>query len=267
MYDAVAGRFASRDPIGFFAGVALYSYVGGHPLKSIDPSGWLEFPNVTSEESAPFGDPDEREYEVDPDWFVRRYQYCFGMAPDGYRRGCIGVVQDVAGKHNLADGSNCFSFRDAQGKDDAGRAYAAANQAAKDLGCKCGTAIVFAYRYWTNGKSPGCPKCGAVPNPIMPPNPARGATGIPFDFCVRMASGHWLGGTHAGGNIVVWPNLHRFSKKYKNYDTTVVCATCTGKGYQRGGFLGLNPHLGCATPSEIRTLGDPPSIPIPGQGL
>jgi len=39
MYDSVSGRFASRDPIGYFDYTNLYTYVLGCPLVFIDPQG------------------------------------------------------------------------------------------------------------------------------------------------------------------------------------------------------------------------------------
>jgi RHS repeat-associated protein len=39
-YDAVAGRWTAKDPIGFHAGgTNLYVYVGSNPISLIDPSG------------------------------------------------------------------------------------------------------------------------------------------------------------------------------------------------------------------------------------
>ena len=39
-YDAMEGRFISKDPIGFAGGdVNLYNYVGGNPINYVDPSG------------------------------------------------------------------------------------------------------------------------------------------------------------------------------------------------------------------------------------
>jgi len=40
MYDAVGGRFVSRDPIGFEGSKwCLYEYVDGMPLTRLDPTG------------------------------------------------------------------------------------------------------------------------------------------------------------------------------------------------------------------------------------
>jgi hypothetical protein len=40
MYDSVAGRFCSKDPIGYRGGSwGLYEYVGSNSLRRIDPSG------------------------------------------------------------------------------------------------------------------------------------------------------------------------------------------------------------------------------------
>jgi hypothetical protein len=39
MYDPAAGRFLSRDPVGYFAGANLYEYCDDDPLNSMDPTG------------------------------------------------------------------------------------------------------------------------------------------------------------------------------------------------------------------------------------
>jgi RHS repeat-associated protein len=38
-YDPVAGRFLSRDPIGYRGGLNLYGYVGSRPTTHVDPDG------------------------------------------------------------------------------------------------------------------------------------------------------------------------------------------------------------------------------------
>jgi len=38
-YDPVAGRFQSRDPIGYGGGLNLYEYAAGNPVILVDPTG------------------------------------------------------------------------------------------------------------------------------------------------------------------------------------------------------------------------------------
>uniref|UniRef100_UPI00160239B3 RHS repeat-associated core domain-containing protein n=1 Tax=Stieleria mannarensis TaxID=2755585 RepID=UPI00160239B3 len=42
MYDSIAGRFCSRDPIGYAGGIGLYTYVRNSAVSLVDPFG-LEF--------------------------------------------------------------------------------------------------------------------------------------------------------------------------------------------------------------------------------
>ncbi|MBN2439237.1 MAG: hypothetical protein JXL20_11640, partial [Deltaproteobacteria bacterium] len=51
-YDPKAGRFITRDPIGFAGGINFYVYVANNPLNLIDPSGlacgsgWKQVPDI-----------------------------------------------------------------------------------------------------------------------------------------------------------------------------------------------------------------------------
>ena len=40
-YDPAAGRFLTRDPIGYAGGVNLYGYTGNNPGNGSDPSGLI----------------------------------------------------------------------------------------------------------------------------------------------------------------------------------------------------------------------------------
>lgn len=57
-YDPQAGRFVTRDPIGYSGGVNLYAYTGNNPVNAIDPSGhdFDDILTALSNGSAGFGD-------------------------------------------------------------------------------------------------------------------------------------------------------------------------------------------------------------------
>ena len=44
-YDAGAGRFISRDPIGYKGGINLYGFAGNNPVNESDPSGYQAQPD------------------------------------------------------------------------------------------------------------------------------------------------------------------------------------------------------------------------------
>ena len=54
-YDASAGRWLTRDPIGYAGGSNLYGYAGNNPVNGIDPSG-LDWLDNASDFSAGWGD-------------------------------------------------------------------------------------------------------------------------------------------------------------------------------------------------------------------
>jgi RHS repeat-associated protein len=55
-YDPATCRWMSKDPLGYFAGVNLYRYVGNNPTNWTDPTGlidWSEWPNWVRRDISP----------------------------------------------------------------------------------------------------------------------------------------------------------------------------------------------------------------------
>ncbi len=160
---------------------------------------------------------------------MNRYNSQFGCDPDNYTQGCIGIVKDVCGKLDLSVGTDCFSF-----KGDIAKTLAAASNALASKKCApCHHPIMFAYNYWTNGKGAGgCPHCGHVANPIIPPWPVPSATGIPYDFCVRMFDEQWLGGNHGHSKPT---RKYWFGRIWKNWECVRKLRYACGVCYLHGG--------------------------------
>jgi len=75
-YDADAGRFVSRDPIGVSGGINLFAYTGNDPVNLIDPSG-RSGQGTTGVPAPPTTDPWGRPLQSvkPPFWDVKTAQY------------------------------------------------------------------------------------------------------------------------------------------------------------------------------------------------
>ncbi|MDZ7617293.1 MAG: RHS repeat-associated core domain-containing protein [Patescibacteria group bacterium] len=83
MYDAVLGRFVSRDPIGYAGGsLGLYAYVRNDPLRMLDPLGMIPQSELDCQTACYAGC--ERQY---PRWY--QYHLYVGCV-SGCNLGCAG---------------------------------------------------------------------------------------------------------------------------------------------------------------------------------
>ena len=54
-YDAGAGRFLNRDPIGYKGGINLYGFAGNNPVNESDPSGYNPLSRFLGREASALG--------------------------------------------------------------------------------------------------------------------------------------------------------------------------------------------------------------------
>jgi RHS repeat-associated protein len=64
-YDPTTGRYIEADPLGLVDGASVYGYVGGNPMRWIDPWGL----QALCPSSPPTNDPNWKPYRGDPGWF------------------------------------------------------------------------------------------------------------------------------------------------------------------------------------------------------
>jgi RHS repeat-associated protein len=56
-YDPQTGRYAQSDPIGLRGGISTYNYVGGSPVKNIDPTGLVTWSGTVTAYVRSYGEP------------------------------------------------------------------------------------------------------------------------------------------------------------------------------------------------------------------
>ena len=81
-YDPRAGRFITRDPIGFGGGINQYVYVRNNPINRIDPSGLIAGVGIGAEGMLLMGGGLETHWCCDKSnnlWRVRTRKVCFGL--------------------------------------------------------------------------------------------------------------------------------------------------------------------------------------------
>ena len=87
-YDPAAGRFLTRDPIGYAGGLNLYAYCGNNAVNDSDPSGYADA--------------------------ISAYNYWMGVAVDGESQGGVAGNAQAAGASLMTACIDFFGARNVQ---------------------------------------------------------------------------------------------------------------------------------------------------------
>lgn len=157
-YDPVAGRFLSRDPIGFRGGPNLYTYVADNPVMYVDPTGKSRIGDVWKGVIGIF-DPDNWGYGKPDESFLDCWKRCmcqFNSSIVQVGAGAVGgfivLIGDLGGgKNTLGPGWGTLPISVIGGGAIGGSEIAVIG----------GTIVVGGVGAWTSGSAIGCAaSCG-----------------------------------------------------------------------------------------------------------